>query len=246
MSFPEYPEYQLPPPETGPFERNQSTRETDIKYGVTNFALVERAFRGTQEVSFLFNSTQAAYFRAFWLDTLLRGGRWFTTRWPLPSGWFSPLGLRKFLTVPRWRHIGNGAWRVNALTEIVAVKDPSVVRFSSLTYPITSLDSIVPMMDMANVDRVATVEAIMPGIELLSGELAVKLHTTDSIDAVGSEFELLEGDLRLALHTLPMEEEAVHSSLVLRSGTIKPALIRYEIDPEFVHSEMICLGGTLE
>lgn len=245
MSLPEYPEWNLPPPETGPFERNQSTRETDVRFGGTNYALVERAFRGTQEVTFLFSAEQAAFFRTFWLDTLSRGGRWFTTRWPLPSGWFNPLGVRKFLAPPVWRHIGNGAWRVSAITELVASRNPPSVRFSSLTYPITMLDEIIASMGSANADRVGYVEAMTSNFESTGGTIAVKRHSYSYEEYIVPSLTSTGGTIRTVLKQYAMDPETIGSSMRARNGTIRLARIAYDIDPEFIGSEFNCLGGTL-
>lgn len=79
---------------------------------------VARAFQrdrlATQQVEFpIFNAVRSAAFYDWWLNTLFRGGAWFTATWPLPAGLTS--ATRRFLGEPTWTYVGKDLWKVTAV-----------------------------------------------------------------------------------------------------------------------------------
>lgn len=246
MAFLAYPEESLPPPETGTFERVQATTATDVAKGPNQYALRERAFRGFQDVTFLFNAEQAKAFRRFWELDLLRGGAPFTTRWPLPSGWYSPLGVRKFIEPPRWSHVGMGAWRVSARTELVAVQLPLYPTFTTTPYPITSLEELEVHSLPTNAPTAFSIEALAPTATAIFGTLGVKLiPLTAPFEMVTSSATVLSGTIVQFTFAQYSFREIVASRSRPMSGTMKPALIRYSFIPEPIQSRSTVISGTL-
>lgn len=246
MSFIAYPENLLPPPQTGPFVRVQATVASSVGKGVILFAMKELAFRGVQDVSFLFSAEQSIAFRDFWLTTLNRGGSVFTTRWPLPSGWFNPLGLRKFVTVPKWQHIGGGAWNVSATTELTAIQLPIYPTFTTPPYPVTNIDELEIVTEISHNPAIGLIEDLDIALSILSGIMAVKLRVIYPVDDFESGESVLSGTLQtftFGSYDIPFEN--IESGESVFSGVLRLALINYTVPFEEIESGQSVLSGTL-
>jgi len=249
MAYVSYPSV-LPPPETGPFTRVRSTRQSDISAGTRQYALIERAFRGQQEVTFLFGPQQAYDFRDFWLNTLLRGGIWFTTEWPIPSGWFDPLGVRKFISVPQWTHIGNGAWRVRAVTELVLTTDVPSLVYTSKTFPIMVIEAM-DIVHSVNGATMYTWEPLQVDFvhEVTGGILKDVLSAYEDWPPEGVEFtlhSLTGGELKDVLLFYDMGDDAMEMLHSLIGGELHVVMLFYTNWPtesmDIAHS---LTGGVL-
>lgn len=108
----------LPRPQSfGTFTPAPRLRRADLP-GPTTLAALEREFRGTDEITFLFTQAQAAIFDAWWRSTLDRGGKLFAaTDWPLPNGW-TGTSVRRFTAPPKWARDGRH-WRVQVPTLVI-------------------------------------------------------------------------------------------------------------------------------
>lgn len=53
---------------------------------------------------------------AWWRDTLIFGGAWFESTWPLPRGLVA--AVRKLREQPKWEFVAGGFWRLSALCEV--------------------------------------------------------------------------------------------------------------------------------
>lgn len=97
--------------------------------GSASYKVKTRDYSGTEEVEFLFDATMASTFYTFWKDTLLEGGVAFNCSWPaLKQGGL----VVRFLTVPVFKHVYNGAYRVTA---VVLVRGASLpVQYASDPY----------------------------------------------------------------------------------------------------------------
>lgn len=88
--------------------------------GPKQFRGLQRDYLATEKITWPpFTQSQSETFKAWWRDTLLRGGAWFTASWPSPQGGTLH---RRFLAPPQWQYIHAGTdkrmWRVSAECEV--------------------------------------------------------------------------------------------------------------------------------
>lgn len=245
MTYERYPNA-LPSPETSPFTRVRGTRQSDIPRGPVSYSLLERSFRGQQEVTFLFGPQDAATFRSWWETTLFRGALWFVARWPIPSGRYNSEVVRKFITPPRWQHVGNGAWRVQATTEVLYSKAISVLQLSSLTYPVAVADSMSSASEAVENLFYAYSEIMSSSSVALDSTLASVLKTYSmGYEIFSSDSIALDGTLATVLKTYSTGYETMSSSSVALNGTYTELLVVYDIGYETMSSSCMALDGTL-
>lgn len=76
-----------------------------------------------QQITFPpFTAAEAAIFRAWWRDELLRGGAMFSATWPLPQGYLA--AVRQWIGVPKRQRTAEGFWQVSGTVEVSGVGMP--------------------------------------------------------------------------------------------------------------------------
>lgn len=108
----------LPAPQSAVFTPAARVRRNDAA-GAFNSTLVERDFRGTQEVTWPPLTPEQCQVLRSYFDGLAYGGEWFVTNtWPTPKGWGAHV-VRRFVGELRWQHVARGRWRCSATTEVM-------------------------------------------------------------------------------------------------------------------------------
>lgn len=112
-------------PEGLPCPQDMSTDIVDTRLqtpeggkGPIEFRTIERDERQVQQLAWTLNAEQAAIFRAWWTDTLVYGGAWFSApeNWPCMEG--RMVKVRRFITPPQWRPLGLNHWHVSITAEL--------------------------------------------------------------------------------------------------------------------------------
>jgi hypothetical protein len=88
---------------------------------------------------------QAASFRSWWKDTLLRGATWWAATWPLPAGIVA--GYRRFIAPPKRTFIPGGMWSISATVEVMGAGLPPVDyrdEFFAYVVALNHFDEAVP------------------------------------------------------------------------------------------------------
>lgn len=138
-----YPD-SLPAPSVAPLTAAER-RALAASGGPFDARALERDVRGTQQITWpVLSAAEDAILYAWWRDTLIFGGSWFSARWPLPSGMRG--GVRRFIGTLKRQLVPGGSWRVSAVCELRGRGLPPGENFvelwlSSVIYPALVIDS---------------------------------------------------------------------------------------------------------
>lgn len=114
----------LPNPSVIGMSPNERRLLTAIAEGMPQVRPLQQDFLGFENLQWEFDATQSAVFQLWWVNALLRGGRWFQASWPRVS--VATSGVCRFLLPPKWDEIGHERWRVTVGTELRGVALPPI------------------------------------------------------------------------------------------------------------------------